>query len=81
MFKILLDIPPIPDEVFTEGEEIIIENEDIITNSIGGPSLTLIIGAILATLIAIGICLLLVRQVRKKSEHGIHSLQARTVAE
>lgn len=66
MFKNLLDISPIPDEVFTEGEEIITENEDILTNGIGGASPTLIIGAILATLIAIGICLLIVRQVRRK---------------
>lgn len=61
MFKNLLDIPPIPDEIFTEGEE-------IITESTGGTSPDLIIGAILATLIAIGICLLIVRQVRKKNK-------------
>ena len=61
MFKNLLDIPPIPDEIFTEGEE-------IITESTGGSSPTLIIGAMLATLIAIGICLLIVRQVRKKNK-------------
>jgi len=61
MFKNLLDIPPIPDKVFTESEE-------IITDSIGGCPPTLIIGAILATLIAIGICLLIVRQVRRKNE-------------
>ena len=61
MFKNLLDIPPIPDEIFTEGEE-------IITESTGGSSPTLIIGAMLATLIAICICLLIVRQVRKKNK-------------
>lgn len=68
MFKNLLDIAPIPDEVFTEGEEIIIENEDVITDSIVRTSPTLIIGAILATLIAIGICLLIIRKVRKRRE-------------
>lgn len=60
MIKNLLDIAPIPDEDITE-----IFGDAIATETVGGASPALIIGAILAALIALGICFMIVRQVRE----------------
>lgn len=66
MIRNLLDIAPIPDEDITE-----IFGDAIATETVGGASPALIVGAILAALIALGICFMIVRQVRKKRENVV----------
>lgn len=66
MLKTLLDIAPFPNEVPIPDEEITeILEEAIPADTVGGTSPALIVAAILAALIALGICLMIVRRVRK----------------
>jgi hypothetical protein len=62
MIKNLLDIAPTP------GERIL---RFFGAETAGGVSIALIVGAILAALIALGICFMIVRQVRKKRENAV----------
>jgi hypothetical protein len=66
MIKNLIDIAPIPDEEITE-----IFGDAIPSETVGGASPALIVGALLAALIALGICFMIVRQVRKKRENVV----------
>ena len=79
MFNLFLDIAPLPDDYYRRHFPKVIEDtidtvygfgQDItegVSNS-GGSKLPFILGAILAALVALGICIFILRQWRRKGE-------------
>lgn len=66
MIKNLLDIAPIQERSISK-----IMGDATTTETAGGASPALIVGAILAALIVLGICFMIVRHVRKKRENAV----------